>query len=181
MDLLFSNKVTQAFADKVNSIAAKLGVLPDWLMFVMNYETAGTFSASVQNSIGATGLIQFLPSTAKSLGTTTDALKAMTAEQQLDFVYNYLLPYRRKMTDYYNTYLTVFYPAAIGKPDTYMFPSDVVKYNPSFFKTGNTLADFKKGLDAIVYAKVPTQYYDEFFKKKEIFCKSITGNSSLQA
>lgn len=173
MDTLFINKVTSnqaAFDKKVKDIAYKLGVDADWLMFIMNYETGGSFSPSITNDINAVGLIQFLPKTAAGLGTSTDALSKMSNVDQLDYVYDYLKAYRGDMVDYYTTYLAVFYPAALGQPDTYQFPSVDVNDNPSFFKTGNTMADFKKGLDNIVYAQVPTDYYDEFLggKKKTI-------------
>jgi hypothetical protein len=63
---------------------------------------------------GATGLIQFMPSTAKSLGTTTDVLLSMNNIQQLNYVLAYLRPYKGKMNNFVDVYLAVFYPAAIG-------------------------------------------------------------------
>lgn len=173
MNVLFSDKVSPQFIAKVKSISYNLGIDPSWLMLVMGYETEFTFSPSISNGIGATGLIQFLPSTAASLGTTTTALANMDSVSQLDYVYQYLKPYKGKMTDFYSVYQAIFYPASLGQLDTYVFPDNVVAENPSFFKTGNTLADFKKGLDTIVYEHVPTTYYDTFFKKKILFCRSI--------
>ncbi len=76
--------ISQAFCNKVIKIAEKIKCNPNDLMAVMYSESR--FSASIQNSIGATGLIQFLPKTAKQLGTSTSALKNMSAEQQLDYV-----------------------------------------------------------------------------------------------
>jgi hypothetical protein len=57
-------------------------------MAAMAFETGGSFSPAVPNKAGsgAVGLIQFMPSTAKGLGTSTEALKKMSAVQQLDFV-----------------------------------------------------------------------------------------------
>lgn len=181
MDYLFQNKVSAAFMDKVVSISNSLGIDPNWLMFIMNYESAGTFSPSIQNKGNATGLIQFEPSTAEGLGTSTEALAGMSAEDQLDFVYQYLRHYKGDMVDYYTTYLAIFYPAALNQPDTYVFPDNVVKDNPSFFITGgNTLADFKTSLDNIVGSVVPAQFQADF-KKKNQFCKSIKRKySSLQ-
>ncbi len=180
MNLLFSNKVTQAFIDKVISISDSLGIDPNWLMFIINYESAGTFSPSVTNSIGATGLIQFLPGTAISLGTTVEALAKMTAVEQLDYVYKYLLPYKGKMIDFYTTYLAIFYPAALGKDDSYVFPANVVSSNPSFFISGSTLADFKTSLYNIMLSVVPSAYQSDF-KKKGLFCSSIKQKLSLAA
>ncbi len=182
MPILFSNKVSKAFTDKVKQLAYNLGISANWLMFVINYETAGTFSPSKQNPTStATGLIQFLASTAQGLGTSIDALKNMSAIEQLDYVYKYLKPYKGDMVDYYTTYLAVFYPVAIDKEDSYIFPANVVRANPSFFKTGSTKADFKKGLDVIMYAQVPTAYYNDFFKKKVLFYESINEKLSLAA
>lgn len=90
----------------------------------MSFETAGTFSPSIR-PIGpggkrlssAVGLVQFLESEAKKLGTTTDALAAMTAEEQLDFVEKYFSN-RRPLNSLCNVYFNVFAPICVGKsPD----------------------------------------------------------------
>lgn len=182
MNELFSNKVSPEFIPEVGEITYKLGTsIPD-LMFVMDYETAGTFSPSIQHpGSKATGLIGFLPSTAIGLGTTVEELAKKSAVQQLPYVYEYLKPYKGKMEDVYGTYLAVFYPAALGKPDTYVFPQNVVNSNPSFFKTGSTLADFKKGIQAIIYERVPVAYHDQLLKKKEIFYRYTPERLSLAA
>ena len=80
MSLLFEEKVTRnraTFIAKVKSISAKLLIEPDWLMAVM-YKESGINEKAVNPNGGATGLIQFMPTTAKSLGTTTAALRAMS-------------------------------------------------------------------------------------------------------
>ena len=53
------------FEQKVRKISKKLGIAPEWLMAVMHSESR--FDASVANfkGSGATGLIQFMPTTAK--------------------------------------------------------------------------------------------------------------------
>lgn len=140
--LVFENKVPiayrVAFVSKVRNVAYKLGIDPNWLMAIMYWESAGTFSTSIQNTIGATGLIQFMPSTAVGLGTTTTALKGMTAVNQMDYVYKYLLPYKGKMNNYIDTYFTIFFPIAIGKDDDWVLQTNklsasvIAKQNPSF-------------------------------------------------
>ncbi|MGF1482436.1 MAG: peptidoglycan-binding protein [Cyanophyceae cyanobacterium] len=109
--------VSQEFKDKVVQIANDLGTDPNYLMAVMSFETDSTFSPSMQNyaGSGAVGLIQFLPSTAASLGTSADELGQMSAEAQLDFVAKYLEPYKGKLNTLEDTYMAVFTPAAIGK------------------------------------------------------------------
>lgn len=121
-DLIFENK--EAFKAKLQQIAGKLNINPNWLMFVFFIETVasryGKINSAIQNSIGATGLIQFMPSTAISLGTTCDALKNMSNVEQLDWVYLYLKPYSGRMNSLHDLYFAVFFPAAIGKADNWI-------------------------------------------------------------
>ena len=85
--LAWGAKVSEGFRNKARAIAVDLGCNPDFLMAAMAFETGETFSPSIRNpQSGATGLIQFMPSTAKALGTTTNDLATMSAEDQLDFV-----------------------------------------------------------------------------------------------
>ncbi len=142
MALIYENKVPssyrKAFVEKVKKISANLGIDPNWLMAIMYFESAGTFSPSITNNIGATGLIQFIPSTAKGLGTSTSALRSMTAVQQLDYVEKYLKPYRGKFKSYIDVYFAVFFPLAIGKPDDWVIQggglsaSSIYNSNPAF-------------------------------------------------
>lgn len=86
------------------------------LMAVMGFETGETFSASVKNAAGSsgTGLIQFMSFTAKALGTTVEALAKMSAEDQLNYVYKYFLPYKGKLNSLADIYLAVLYPKAMA-------------------------------------------------------------------
>jgi hypothetical protein len=71
----------------------------------------------------ATGLIQFMPFTAKSLGTSVDSLKNMSAIQQLKYVEQFYNKHRNLIpliSSPEEAYLLVFYPAAVGKPDNYV-------------------------------------------------------------
>lgn len=105
------------FQQALQAMATANGWDAQALANVISVETNGTFSPSIRNpNSDAVGLIQFMPSTARELGTTTEALARMTAVQQLEYVQLYLRrilagrkPQRR--VDYY---LAVFYPAAIG-------------------------------------------------------------------
>lgn len=126
-----------AFAQKVRAVSGRLAIKPNWLMAVMHFETAGSLSPQEINPIsGATGLIQFMPSTAQSLGTSTGALYQMSALQQLDFVEKYLRPYTGKMDSFINTYLAVFYPVAMNWSLDKQFPSYVAAVNTIFVENG---------------------------------------------
>lgn len=120
--LAWGSKVTAEFRRKLVSYAAQLGVNPNYLMAAMAFETGEAFRPDVVNGAGsgATGLIQFMPATALSLGTTTRDLAAMTAEQQLDFVYLYFRPYKGKLKTLSDVYMAILWPAAIGKPDSHV-------------------------------------------------------------
>src|SRR5690554_6901631 len=91
----------------------------DDLMAVMAFESR--FDPAIQNpNTNATGLIQFMPSTAESLGTTTDQLTSMSAVNQLDYVYEYFKPRTGKMNNLGDVYMAVLWPVAIGEDDNYV-------------------------------------------------------------
>lgn len=69
---------------------------------------------------GNCGLIQFMPSTAKGLGTSSEALSKMTAIEQLDYVYKYFLPYKGRLKNLGDIYMAILWPAGIGKKDDYV-------------------------------------------------------------
>lgn len=111
------------FNNKVIQICANLGIPdPNVLMGCMAFETGGSFSSSEKNWKGsqATGLIQFLPSTAISLGTTVDKLSKMTNVEQLTYVEKYLNPYRGKIKTLTDCYMAILWPRAVGKGDDYI-------------------------------------------------------------
>ena len=113
--------LTQEFKQKVDAIEQRLKMEPGSLLAVMRFETGGEFSPATRNRAGsgATGLIQFTRSTAKGLGTSTDALAQMSAEDQLDYVEKYLSPYKGKLETLDDAYMAVLFPKAIGKPGWY--------------------------------------------------------------
>lgn len=153
--LIYEEKIPlsyrSAFISKVISISNYLRIDPNWLMQVMNKETGGAFSPSIKNpTSSATGLIQFMAATAASLGTSTSALKRMSAVEQLDWVKKYLEPYKGRMDSFPETYLAVFYPAGIDKPDNWKFPSWVYRANKGIDLNRNgiiTIGEFKKWMN----------------------------------
>jgi hypothetical protein len=128
-----------AFLDKVKEIAGKLNAnYMDMLAFMYN-ESAGTMDPGIVNSIGATGLIQFMPQTATGLGTTTAALAKLTRVEQMDWVlkfYNYF-KFTKKVPNpkLQDLYLCVFWPASVGQADNYVIAP-----------AGSKVAEANKGL-----------------------------------
>lgn len=82
--------LSDGFYNKVTAISKRIGCDPNALMGVMNAESGLKASQGNKAGSGATGLIQFMPKTARNLGTSTTALRNMSAEQQLTYVEKYL-------------------------------------------------------------------------------------------
>lgn len=120
--LIWGARVQEAFRAKVIAIAKGISADPNWLMAVMAFETGETFYPYVANGAGskAIGLIQFVPSTAAGLGTTTQSLARMSAVEQLDWVEKYYKPFSGRVRNLGDAYMAVFWPPGIGKPDSYV-------------------------------------------------------------
>ena len=116
--LSWGKKVSKPFQDRVKEIAANLQTDPSFLMACMAFESGGTFSPSIRNAAGsgAVGLIQFMPTTAQALGTTSRQLAAMSAVKQLDYVEKYFVGRRGRLKTLEDVYMTILWPAAVGKP-----------------------------------------------------------------
>ncbi len=123
-------KVSKEFKLKVIEVCERLEINPDYLMSCMAFETGETFSPSVRNPNGsATGLIQFMSNTARSLGTTTNELAGMTSVEQMDYVEKYFKPYTGKIKTIEDVYMVIFCPRAVGKPDSYILYDEGRSYN----------------------------------------------------
>ena len=144
-DVLYIEKIEasdrDAFRTKIIDISNKLEIQPSWLTAVMNSES-GMNPKAYNNNGGATGLIQWMPSTAKYFGTTTDALRKMKASEQLDWVYKYFKNYSGRLKSPYDIYLVTFFPAAVGKPDDWVF--EAKNLSRSKIAQGNPAIDLNK-------------------------------------
>lgn len=124
--LAWGARVSRVFRDRIHWMVEDLQMPKDEgandLMSCIAWETGETFSPSVKNGAGsgATGLIQFMPETARALGTTTAALAAMTAEDQLNYVHKYFKPYRGRLKNLGDLYMAILWPAGVGKPDSFV-------------------------------------------------------------
>ena len=106
------------------SLCENLDMPADFLMSAMAFESGETFSSSVKNAAGsgAVGLIQFMPSTAKALGTKVETLATLTPEQQLDYVERYFQPNAGDLLSLEDVYMAILYPAAVGSaPEQTLF------------------------------------------------------------
>jgi len=192
MRLIFQENVPtvygSSFVDSVIDYSESLGIDPNWLMAVMYFETAGTFSASIRNPYSdATGLIQFMPTTAIDLGTSINQLALMSAEEQLYYVYSYYYPYRNRIKSYVDLYLATFFPVAIGKQDNYILQtkgisaSAIADVNPVFDLNNDrkiTVGEIKE----VITNKIPQSwrfYFGGDDSKKKSLMPKVIGISLL--
>lgn len=197
MPYLFENKVTPSFINRLVTLSDRDDRDPNCAMFIMNNES-GLLSDAV-NSLGCTGLNQFCPDVSGGLYKTIGGIPyllsdiaKMTPEAQLDLVFQYWKDIEKqygKFASCDDLYLATFYPVAIDKNDDYVlgmersnaYVQQVAKSNPSFDLNKDlkiTKGEFKKWMDTEVYKKVPTAFYDTFFKKKTL-CSYIKEKSSF--
>lgn len=130
MALLYENKVPDSyrsgFVTKIKEISSKLKIDPSWLMAIMYFESAKSFSPSKPNNIGCYGLIQFCPDSGKNYKTVNGKrypmsdIAKMDYSTQLDLVYEYYKAYTGKLKSYTDTYFVTFFPLAVGKPDDWV-------------------------------------------------------------
>lgn len=120
--IAWSQKVLPEFISVVKELSQALHIDPSWLMACMAFESGLTFSPSIRNGAGsgAVGLIQFMPQTAAALGTTTEELASLTAEQQLEYVGLYFDSWSNKLHTLEDVYMAILWPGAVGKPNEYV-------------------------------------------------------------
>jgi len=163
-------------------------------MGIMHFETGHRYSASIKNpGSGATGLIQFMPSTAKGMGTTTETLGKMCRIEQLEYVERYFKDQKKSYphADYKkvrDVVLAVFEPVGL-KPDYEVlgvsasvcsgpYFDDVTgtidvtdamtayyKANPKLAKGKNIIRDEKGNVVGVNGKKI---YWKATYKNKEI-------------
>jgi hypothetical protein len=150
------------FISKVIAVSRNLGIKPEWLMFAMWFETGHSLNHRIRNKIGATGLLQFMPDTAKDLGTTTDQLRDMSNIAQLSYVEQYLEQYKGRYHNFVDLYCAVFYPVAIGQPDTYTITRDIVARQNPIFDINHDLDITKAEIKQALLNQIPKNYKQYF-------------------
>jgi hypothetical protein len=103
------------FIREIQAIGERLSADPNWLLTIMQLES-GIDPAPRNPSGKATGFIQFMPATAKAMGTTVDELRAMSDVEQLAYVERFYSHYAGKLRGPGDVYMVTFYPALAFKP-----------------------------------------------------------------
>lgn len=138
---------------KLAKVGEKYDIPFEWLFNLIKHEAANTFNPAITNSIGATGIIQFMTKIggktmtyAKADGSdavTTSELRKMSFSEQLDYLDGYLkrnlkkyLTLEGKIPETFtqgDIFMTIFYPVSVGKPN-YQFPDSVSRANAGIKK-----------------------------------------------
>lgn len=168
--ILASDENAAEINQKVIAISDKLGINPDWLMMVMWLESK-LDSQAVNPVSHATGLIQFMPDTAKGMGTTTAALYDMYTVDQLDWVYQYFKPYKGFYKSFTDLYIVTFFPIALNKPDNFVFQTNtksaqLIASQNKIFDINHDNKITKAEFVQYILAEVPQEYYADVIKKK---------------
>lgn len=97
------------FFPEIQSVAMRLGTQPAWLLNVMAVESQ--FVLNARNPLPgqtASGLLQIIEGTARRLGTTTAAIRRMSAIEQLRLIERYLGPFKGRLNSLTDVYTAVF-------------------------------------------------------------------------
>lgn len=168
-DLIWGDKVSCEFRKKVVEICNDLWgeenkiKMANYLMAIFQWESGGTFKPDAPNQAnsGGTGLIQFMPSTAKGLlgkEVTVETVKNyygkkynkktkqkedwnlkrvkefanMTAVKQLDYVKEFFKDLKGKNIEFIDVYLKVLFPASSGLSEHVVFADSSSKLDRTF-------------------------------------------------
>lgn len=191
--LEFENKLPSvnrdAIIDKINSVSNYLGIDPNWLMSVIRIES--NFNLQAQNNFtNATGIIQFTRDhkgvdykTIEGQRYYMGAIKLMSWVEQLELARKYYTPYKNKINNVTDLYLTTFFPIAVGKQNSWILQAPgipkeaIASANPPFDPQGKgyvTVADIKTKLMQII----PSQYFKEIISNPSVK-KSAYGIAAL--
>lgn len=160
MQLAWGKKVDEAFRNEVFAICTRFGWREQhasWLMGCMAFESGHTFSPTIKNAAGsgAIGLIQFMPATARGLGTSTELLSKMSAEGQLRYVELYFKAYAARIDSLSDMYMAILLPKYVGKPEESVLFSSGIAYRQN---SGLDANDDGKVTKAEATARVSATY-----------------------
>ena len=146
-DIISKYQKSSEIAEDIVSLGNDLGVDPMFVADLIYFESKFDPAAKNLAGSGATGLIQFMPSRAKELGTTIEELAKMTAKEQMKYVKKYFsadnlgagnLKKLRDNPTRQNFNMAVFYPKGIGQDPSTELPREYQAQNQGI----KTLGDY---------------------------------------
>jgi hypothetical protein len=154
-------------------VASYIGVKTDWLSFliwfesrwnhrIVNFQPGDDPDPAVRCLKRATGLIQFMPFSSISLGTNNQKLREMTNYEQMEYVRMYLSPFKGKCKNWLDLYCSIFWPAAVGKPENYRITPDIVAKQNPIFDINKDLDIEKSEIRTVLFKRIPDEYKELF-------------------
>ena len=129
------------FWPELLAVAERLQTQPAWLLNVM--ATESLFEASARNALpgqSASGLLQWIESTARRMGTTTAAIRRMDPVNQLGLVEKYLAPFSGRLNSMADVYMAVLRGFIIdGKDETVISPLDDTRKEQRIYRLNKWL------------------------------------------
>jgi hypothetical protein len=182
-----SQTISQSFAKvltheqllKVVEVSANLSINPNWLLAVIYFETAKSFSPSKTNSIGSVGLIQFTRDKAGVGYKTINGKKynlvdlgKMSFVAQLDVVEEYFKEVKKttgkSLNSFLDVYFAVFFPKALNQPSSYILQTTGL--SSSLIAKQNPIFDINKD-SKITKSEIET-FFSSYFQKNKIDYKT---------
>lgn len=149
----------EAFIKAVEETSARLGIDPNKLMNVMAFESKLNPAIKNANS-SASGLIQFMDSTAAALGTTTQKLRSMSAIDQLAYVEKYFAQFKKMADTQEAVYTAVLAGKPVSDPNAVLFRNAKGKAGAAY--RANSALDVDKS-GTITAAEAAAQTYKQGF------------------
>ena len=175
-DIMGRYGIDQDFAASIESLGNDLGVDPMYLANVMYSESRLDPSMKNKAGSGATGLIQFMPTTASNLGTTTDELSRMTPVEQMEYVRRYFsadnlgagrLRDLRNDPSQHNVNMAVFLPSMIGKSVDTQIPRKYWRQNGSIRTPADYSRDAEERVNAFVQSNPVDTQTDQMLSEEQ--------------
>lgn len=144
---LLAGKLNAELWKRIEAVAKSVGADPEHLALVMQFESRFN-PAAVNPYSGASGLIQFMPSTSRALGTTVEAIRRMSALDQMALVERYFEQTQRAfapgraLDTLQAVAMAVFYPKYMFVSPSTLFPPEVIAANTTSKFTIRTPADY---------------------------------------
>lgn len=155
-------------------LSERLGVPANYLDAVIEIESRRNPQARNKDT-GATGIIQFMPSTARELGTTVEEIYNMSLDEQFELTYRYFITHSKgkQLNRPCDVYLVIFYPKYIGYSLDTVFPNSVYQvnkgldYNKNGVLTVGDINDFFNSRIGYEYADLPAVSDEIIYKVEE--------------
>lgn len=162
---MLQNKVGSAY----NEVIREFGVLESMTGIPKEYHIALALHESginprIENSIGAVGLFQWLPSTYMGLGYTREQMLNMSVAEQVRVQQKFIRPLVGKVRTWHDVYLYNFFPVAVlQKWDD----SHVIEYGTlTAAKVANSNAPLDLNNDKQITVAEYKQYIEQYLKKR---------------